>query len=283
MQYYNPMSLLMDICAEDGYHLWGETARHRKPSSKHENIWRHVMMRTSYLCFSGYISWMSQIIGSGNVIRGNTVKILHCLSQQRVGSVTLVTTPHIGNCGVQNSFYCLTNTSNCLLLLSTSLQGNSEFHLRSIIVMVLSSTTSLVMSAEWTLMDTRYRLWGTRVMILSRDLSFSILLENSTSPVSIFLHSTLYPSKSESGGVQEHAMAVEVWGRQWRLCILSGSKEMLKSWSLVGKGTGVIHSAGTTAPRLCINHQIKVGGWESEFPAILQMCAAWLSCKANTF
>lgn len=127
---------------------------------------------------------------------------------------TLATTPHIGNCGVQNCFYCLTNTSNCFLLLKASLQSNSEFYSRSIIVMVLSSTTSLVMSAECTLMDTRYRLWGTRVMILSRDLSFSILLENSTSRVSIFLHSTLYPSKSESGGVQEHAMAVEVWGRQ---------------------------------------------------------------------
>lgn len=133
---------------------------------------------------------------------------------QRMGQSTLATTPQTGNCGVQNSFYCLNNTSNCLLLLSACLQGNSELHLRSIIVMVLSSTTSLVMSAECTLMDTRYRLWGTRVIILSRDLSFSILLENSTSRVSIFLHSTLYPSKSESGGVQEHAMAVEVWGRQ---------------------------------------------------------------------
>lgn len=150
--------------------------------------------------------------------------------------------PHIDNCGVQDSFCCLTNTSNCLLLLTASLHGNSAFHLRSIIVMVLSSTTSLVISAECTLMDTRYRLWGTRVMILSRALSFSILLENSTSRVSIFLHSTLYPSKSESGGVQEHAMAVEVWGRQWRLCILSGSRGMLRSWSSVGKGTGIIQS-----------------------------------------
>lgn len=159
----------------------------------------------------------------------------------------------IGNCGVQNSLCCLINTSNCLLLLTASLHSDYvdlliTLHLLSIIVMVLSSTTSLVMSAECTLMDTRYRLWGTRVMILSRDLSFPILLENSTSRVSIFLHSMLYPSKSESGGVQEHAMAVEVWGRQWRLCILSGPRGMLKSWSSVVKETGMIHSLGILQP-----------------------------------
>lgn len=97
-------------------------------------------------------------------------------------------------------------------------------HLRSIIVIVLSSTTSLVMPADCTLMDTRYLLWGTSIIILSRDFSFSSILENSTSWVSIFRHSMLYPSKSESGGIQEQAMAVEFWGRQCRFCILSGSK-----------------------------------------------------------
>ena len=103
---------------------------------------------------------------------------------------------------------------------STHLQG----HLRSIMVMVLSSTTSLVIPADCTLMDTRYLLWGTNIMMLSRDFSFSSFLENSTSWVSIFRHSMLYPSKSESGGIQEQAMAVEFWGRQCRFCILSGSK-----------------------------------------------------------
>lgn len=97
-------------------------------------------------------------------------------------------------------------------------------HSRSIIVMVLSSTTSLVTPADCTLMDTRYLLWGTSIIILSRDFSFSSFLENSTSWVSIFRHSMLYPSKSESGGIQEQAMAVEFWGRQCRFWILSGSK-----------------------------------------------------------
>lgn len=101
-------------------------------------------------------------------------------------------------------------------------------HLRSIIVMVLSSTTSLVMPADCTLMDIRYLLWGTSIIMLSRDFSFSSFLENSISWVSIFRHSMLYPSKSESGGIQEQAMAVEFWGRQCRFCILSGSKGQRK-------------------------------------------------------
>lgn len=101
--------------------------------------------------------------------------------------------------------------------------------LRSIIVMVLSSTTSLVMSADCTLMETKYLVWGTRVMMLYTDRSLSILLENSISAVSIFLHSILYPSKSESGGIQEQAMAVEFCGRQCKLCILSGPLKQSRS------------------------------------------------------